>query len=39
MFRLRGRFRRMLWEEIAETVTNEETVDEEIQHFFEIFAR
>ena len=38
MFRLRKRFRRLLREEIAETVGDEESVEDEIQHLFSIFS-
>lgn len=38
MARLRKRFARMLREEIAQTVENEATVDDEIDHLFRVFA-
>ena len=38
MFRMRDRFRRLLREEIAETVDAESSVDEEIRYLFRIYA-
>ena len=38
MFRLRKRFRRLLHEEIAETVDDDASVDDEIQYVFSIFS-
>lgn len=38
IFRLRRRFRRILREEIAETVDEGVSVDDEIQHLFAIFS-
>ena len=38
MFRMRDRFRRLLREEIAETVEEDGSVDEEIRYLFRIFA-
>lgn len=39
LFRMRKLYRRYLEEEIAETISNDESVDDEIQHLNRVFAR